>query len=74
MVTNGNLAMNENMASLALVDSSRLIQKGGQGPSKVLGSSHSNKRLPSWKQGSSSLVMEMGRYSNVANPGFEIQS
>lgn len=33
-----------------------------------LGNSHSNKRLPSWKQGASSLVMELGRYSNVGGP------
>jgi hypothetical protein len=52
---NGNLALNDNMAAIA--DGNRL-RKG-------LGASHSNKRLPSFKQGSSSLVMEMGRYSNV---------
>jgi len=40
----------------------------GQKLRRGLGNSHSNKRLPSWKQGASSLVMELGRYSNVGGP------
>lgn len=43
---------------MAPIADAKRLQRG-------LGNSHSNKRLPSWKAGTASLHMELGRYSNV---------